>query len=77
MAVVKAADGRRWVTTIDDAAAELDTPPRPQPSAQSFTTKPLTPVDHYLARGHRGARRGARRPLDQSRDRPRDTCQQR
>jgi isochorismate synthase len=48
MAVVKAADGRRWVTTIDDAAADLDTPPRPQPSAQSFTTKPLTPVDHYL-----------------------------
>ena len=26
MAVVKAADGRRWVTTIDDAPADLDTP---------------------------------------------------
>ena len=26
MAVVKAADGRRWVTTVDDAPAELDTP---------------------------------------------------
>jgi isochorismate synthase len=49
MAVVKAADGRRWVTTIDDTPVDLDTPPRPQPSAQSFTTEPLTPVPHYLA----------------------------
>jgi isochorismate synthase len=48
MTVVKAADGRRWVTTIDGASEDLDTPPRPQPSAQSFTTEPLTPVDHYL-----------------------------
>jgi isochorismate synthase len=49
MAVVKAADGRRWVTTIDDMAVDLDTPLRPQPSAQSFTTEPLTPVPQYLA----------------------------
>jgi menaquinone-specific isochorismate synthase len=49
MAVVKAADGRRWVTTIDDTPVELGTPPRPQPRAQSFTTEPLTPVAHYLA----------------------------
>ena len=49
MTVVKAADGRRWVTTIDGAAEDLDTPPRPQPNAQSFTTEPLTPVDHYLS----------------------------
>jgi isochorismate synthase len=49
MAVVKAADGRRWVTTIDGVAPDLDTPPRPQPRAQSFTTEPLTPIDHYLA----------------------------
>jgi menaquinone-specific isochorismate synthase len=48
MAVVKAADGRRWVTTMDDTPTDLDTPPRPQPNAQSFTTEPLTPVDHYL-----------------------------
>ncbi len=49
MAVVKAADGRRWVTTIDDTALDLDTPPRPQPRAQNFTTEPLTPIDRYLA----------------------------
>jgi isochorismate synthase len=48
MAVVKAADGRQWVTTIDDARSELDTPPRPEPRAQSFTTAPLTPVKDYL-----------------------------
>lgn len=49
MAVVKSADGRRWVTTIDDTPLDLDTPSRPQPRAQSFTTEPLTPVEHYLA----------------------------
>ncbi len=49
MAVVKAADGRRWVTTIDDAVPDLDTPSRPEPRAQSFTTEPLTPVAKYLA----------------------------
>jgi menaquinone-specific isochorismate synthase len=48
MAVVKAADGRRWVTTIDDAQPDLDTPRRPEPKAQSFTSEPLTPVKHYL-----------------------------
>jgi isochorismate synthase len=48
MSVVKAANGRRWVTTIDDAVAELDTPARPEPRAQSFTTEPLTPVKDYL-----------------------------
>ncbi|HEX3090226.1 MAG TPA: chorismate-binding protein, partial [Ilumatobacteraceae bacterium] len=48
MSVVKAADGRQWVTTIDDAEAELDTPARPEPRAQSFTTEPLTPVKDYL-----------------------------
>jgi isochorismate synthase len=49
MTVVKADDGRRWVTTIDDAPLDLDTPPRPQPRAQAFNTEPLTPVDRYLA----------------------------
>jgi len=49
MTVVKSADGRRWVTTIDDAPADLVTPPRPAPRAQSFTTSPLTPVEQYLA----------------------------
>ena len=47
--VVKADDGRRWVTTIDDAPADLDTPTRPQPRAQQFITEPLTPVVRYLA----------------------------
>lgn len=49
MAVVKAADGRRWVTMIDDAPLDLEMPARPQPRAQSFTTEPLTPVGQYLA----------------------------
>lgn len=49
LAVVKSADGRHWVTTIDDTPADLDTPARPQPRAQSFTTEPLTPVEQYLA----------------------------
>jgi menaquinone-specific isochorismate synthase len=49
MSVVKADDGRRWVTLVDDATLDLDTPPRPQPRAQAFTTEPLTPVHHYLA----------------------------
>jgi menaquinone-specific isochorismate synthase len=49
MSVVKAADGRRWVTTIDDAEVDLNTPPRPAPRAQRFVTEPLTPVDRYLA----------------------------
>lgn len=48
MTVVKAADGRQWVTTVDDTPAELDTPARPEPRAQSFTTEPLTPVKDYL-----------------------------
>jgi isochorismate synthase len=48
MSVVKSADGRQWVTTVDDAAVELDTPARPEPRAQSFTTEPLTPVKEYL-----------------------------
>jgi len=47
VAVVKAADGRRWVTRIDD-----DTPlavaDAPQPFAGSFRVTPLTPVATYL-----------------------------
>jgi len=49
MAVVKAADGRRWVTTVDDTPVDLETPPRPAPRAQKFTSAPLTPVDHYMS----------------------------
>lgn len=47
--VGKAADGRRWVTTIDDASADLALAARPAPRAQEFSVRPLTPVDHYLA----------------------------
>ena len=47
--VGKDADGRRWVTTIDDAEADLSVPPRPTPRAQEFTVRPLSPVDRYLA----------------------------
>jgi menaquinone-specific isochorismate synthase len=47
--VGKAADGRRWITTIDDAPIELTAGPRPTPRAQEFSVWPLTPVDRYLA----------------------------
>lgn len=47
--VGKAADGRRWVTTIDDPSADFAAAPRPAPRAQEFAVRPLTPVDHYLA----------------------------
>jgi isochorismate synthase len=46
--VGKAADGRRWITTIDDAQVELTGGPRPVARAQEFTVGPLTPVDRYL-----------------------------
>lgn len=47
--VGKAADGRRWITTIDDATFDPATShARPQPRAQSFTVAPLTDVNHYL-----------------------------
>ena len=45
--VGKAADGRRWVTTIDDASFELPAT-RPEPKAQAFSVAPLTDVGHYL-----------------------------
>jgi len=47
--VAKAADGRQWVTTIDDAPIDLAVPPRPNPRAQTFTVAPLTDVERYLA----------------------------
>ena len=47
--VGKAADGRRWITTIDGASPDLAVGPRPAPRAQAFTVGPLTPVDRYLA----------------------------
>ena len=47
--VGKAADGRQWVTTIDEATVDLAVPPRPHPRAQTFTVAPLTDIDRYLA----------------------------
>ena len=47
--VGKAADGRQWVTTVDDAPIDLRPAPRPAPRAQAFNVSPLTPIDRYLA----------------------------
>lgn len=47
--VGKAADGRRWVTTIDDASDEELAPPHPpEPSASAYRIEPVTPVERYL-----------------------------
>ena len=46
--VGKAADGRRWVTTIDGADEPLIGDSRPTPQAQEFTVRPLTDVQRYL-----------------------------
>ncbi|MDO8362297.1 MAG: chorismate-binding protein, partial [Actinomycetota bacterium] len=47
--VGKAADGRQWVTTIDDAPADLAPARRPAPHAQAFTVAPHTDIERYLA----------------------------
>ena len=51
--VGKAADGRQWVTTVDDGvnatAVDLSVPPRPSPRAQTFTVAPRTDIERYLA----------------------------
>ncbi len=47
--VGKAADGRRWVTTIDDADPAVPVAPRPTPSAAEFTVAAAAPVEQYLA----------------------------
>ncbi len=49
VAVGKAADGRRWVTTIDDADPTVVPAPRPTPSAAEFAVAAAAPVEHYLA----------------------------
>ena len=49
VAVTKAADGRAWVTTIDDAEEELAPAAPPEPAAAAYTIEPVTPVEHYLA----------------------------
>jgi isochorismate synthase len=47
--VGKSADGRQWVTTIDDAPVDLAVGSRPAPRAQAFSVAPLTDIDRYLA----------------------------
>jgi menaquinone-specific isochorismate synthase len=47
--VGKAAGGRRWVTTIDDADPTVVPAPRPTPSAAEFAVAAAAPVEHYLA----------------------------
>ena len=47
--VGRATDGRRWVTTIDDASADDLAPPgAPEPSASAYRIAPVTPVEQYL-----------------------------
>ncbi len=46
--VGKGADGRRWVTTIDDAHEDLSPPRPPEPSASAYRIEPVTPVEQYL-----------------------------
>ena len=53
--VVRRPDGSVWVTEVEggddapDVAAALAPVARPQPRAQEFAVRPLTPVDRYLA----------------------------
>ena len=46
--VGKGADGRRWITTIDDADVELFDRSGPVPAAASFSISPDVEIDHYL-----------------------------
>ena len=47
--VGKDADGRGWVTTIDDADEPLLNDSAPTPMAAAWTIEPEVTVDHYLA----------------------------
>jgi menaquinone-specific isochorismate synthase len=51
--VGKAADGTRWLTTIDEADEALDAPP-PRPSAVGFTVRPGFDPDAFRAAVTRG-----------------------
>lgn len=49
--VVRAGDGRAWVTHIDDGAggaASIEADPPPVPTTAAFTVAPLTPLETYL-----------------------------
>lgn len=47
--VAKDAEGRAWVTRIDDADEPLAPPREPDPVAASWSIRPGVDVDHYLA----------------------------
>ena len=47
--VGKSADGRRWITTIDQAEVDVFGASEPAPSAASYSITPGVEVDHYLA----------------------------
>ena len=58
--VGKAADGTRWISTIDDADEVLDAPP-PRPTAVGFTLRPGFDPDAFraaVARGRDAVRAG-------------------
>jgi len=47
--ISKDSDGHAWLTTIDDAKVDLEARPRTPESASSYTVRPGTDVEHYLA----------------------------
>jgi menaquinone-specific isochorismate synthase len=47
--VGKGSDGRRWITTIDDADVDLFGASEPTPSATAYSITPTVAVDGYLA----------------------------
>ena len=70
--VAKDAAGRAWVTTIDGADEVLTPPTEPEPTAATWSIRPLVDVDHYLAavaaardavRGERMAKAVIARPI--------------
>jgi isochorismate synthase len=48
VSLVKSADGRAWVTSVDDAEPNFVHPPEPAAVAASYTVKQGVSVDHYL-----------------------------
>ena len=40
--------GNCWLTTIDDAPTAIELSPKPIAKANTFSVRPLTPIDHYL-----------------------------
>ncbi len=46
--VGKGPDGHQWVTTIDDIEPDFGAAHAPDPAVNSFSVRPLTPVDTYL-----------------------------